>query len=174
MLSKLRPERNGRHFANDIIKCIFFIENVCNLMQISPKYFSKRSKWKYVILSEAKNLEFRTNCFNIIWVRSRKGDCLVTAKPGNKTDIPMWPGPYLLKTWVFASPSYTGHWLYKIRICIISTTRTYRPNDKLLKKLKISNWDWHTHTEFLDVRGGVIEPMELLSPGVKGISCIAT
>ena len=45
----------------------FFADNACDIMQKSPKYFPKiqienmSSIWQYVILSEAENLEFRTN-----------------------------------------------------------------------------------------------------------------
>ena len=47
---------------------------------------------------------------NYIWVRSRRGGCLVTwfcyqliAKPGNKTAAPSWPDPYLdnpIEIWI--------------------------------------------------------------------------
>ena len=31
----LKPRQNGRHFADDILKCIFFIENILNSIHIS-------------------------------------------------------------------------------------------------------------------------------------------
>ena len=34
----LRSRQDGRHFADDIFKCIFFTENCCILIQFSPKY----------------------------------------------------------------------------------------------------------------------------------------
>ena len=37
-LNTLRPRQDGRHFAHDIFKCIFFNENSCILIQISLKY----------------------------------------------------------------------------------------------------------------------------------------
>ena len=38
----LRPGQNGRHFADDIFKCIFFNENVWIPIKISLKFVSKR------------------------------------------------------------------------------------------------------------------------------------
>ena len=37
----LRPRQNGRHFADDIFKCIFVIENVWILIKISLKFVPK-------------------------------------------------------------------------------------------------------------------------------------
>ena len=34
----LRPEQNGHHSADDILKCIFLNENVCILMKISLEF----------------------------------------------------------------------------------------------------------------------------------------
>ena len=34
----VKPEQNGRHFADDIFNLIFFNENCCNLIQISLKF----------------------------------------------------------------------------------------------------------------------------------------
>ena len=40
-VNTLRPRQNGRHFANDIFKCIFFNENVWIPIKISMKFVSK-------------------------------------------------------------------------------------------------------------------------------------
>ena len=40
-VSTLRPRQNGRHFADDIFKCIFLNENVCISLKISLKFVSK-------------------------------------------------------------------------------------------------------------------------------------
>ena len=41
LLNTLRPRQNGRHFADDIFKRIFFNENVWILLKISLKFVSK-------------------------------------------------------------------------------------------------------------------------------------
>ena len=41
--SILGPEQEGRHFANDIFKCIFLYENYHILIQILLKFVSKNS-----------------------------------------------------------------------------------------------------------------------------------
>ena len=40
-LNTLRPRQDGRHFADDIFKCIFFNENCCILIKFSLKYVRK-------------------------------------------------------------------------------------------------------------------------------------
>ena len=40
-VNTLRPRQNGRHFADDIFKCIFFNENVWILIKISLKFVPK-------------------------------------------------------------------------------------------------------------------------------------
>ena len=40
-INTLRPRQNGRHFADDIFKCIFVNENVCILIKISLKFVPK-------------------------------------------------------------------------------------------------------------------------------------
>ena len=37
-INKLRPRKNGRHFADDLFKCIFLDENVRNSIEISLKF----------------------------------------------------------------------------------------------------------------------------------------
>ena len=37
----LRPRQNGRHFPDDILKCIFLNENVWILIKISLKFIPK-------------------------------------------------------------------------------------------------------------------------------------
>ena len=37
----LRPRQNGRHFADDILKCIFLNENVWIPIEISLKFIPK-------------------------------------------------------------------------------------------------------------------------------------
>ena len=41
-VNTLRPRQNGRHFADDILKCIFLNENVWILIEISLKFVSRR------------------------------------------------------------------------------------------------------------------------------------
>ena len=41
LLNTLRPRQNGRHFADDIFKCIFLNENVWIPIQISLKFVPK-------------------------------------------------------------------------------------------------------------------------------------
>ena len=38
MINTLRPRQNGRHFPDDIFKCIFLNENVWILINISLKF----------------------------------------------------------------------------------------------------------------------------------------
>ena len=38
LINTLRPRENGRHFPDDIFKCIFLIENVWISIKISPKF----------------------------------------------------------------------------------------------------------------------------------------
>ena len=40
-INTLRPRQDGRHFANDIFKCIFLNENVWILIKISLKFIAK-------------------------------------------------------------------------------------------------------------------------------------
>ena len=40
-LNTLRPKQNGRHFADDIFKCIFLIENEWMSLEISLKFILK-------------------------------------------------------------------------------------------------------------------------------------
>ena len=40
-LNTLRPRQNGRHFPDDIFKCIFLTENVCISIKISLKFAPK-------------------------------------------------------------------------------------------------------------------------------------
>ena len=40
-LTSLRPRQNGRHFADDIFKCIFLNENAWISLKISLKFFPK-------------------------------------------------------------------------------------------------------------------------------------
>ena len=40
-VNTLRPRQNGRHFADDLLKCIFLNENLCNSIQISLKFVPK-------------------------------------------------------------------------------------------------------------------------------------
>ena len=40
-INTLRPRQNGRHFADDIFKCIFLNENVLIPIKISLKYVPK-------------------------------------------------------------------------------------------------------------------------------------
>ena len=42
-LNTLRPRQDGRYFADDIFKCIFFNENGCILIKFSLKYVRKGS-----------------------------------------------------------------------------------------------------------------------------------
>ena len=42
-LNTLRPNQNGRHFADDILKCIFLNENTWILIEISLKFVPKGS-----------------------------------------------------------------------------------------------------------------------------------
>ena len=42
-LNTLRPRQDGRYFADDIFKCIFFNENGCILIKCSLKYVRKGS-----------------------------------------------------------------------------------------------------------------------------------
>ena len=41
LLNTLRPRRNGRHFADDIFKCIFLNENIRISIEISLKFVPK-------------------------------------------------------------------------------------------------------------------------------------
>ena len=41
LVNTLRPRQNGRHFADDVFKCIFLNENVWILLKISLKFVSK-------------------------------------------------------------------------------------------------------------------------------------
>ena len=41
VLNTLRPRQNGRHFADDVFKCIFLNGNVWILLKISLKYVPK-------------------------------------------------------------------------------------------------------------------------------------
>ena len=41
LLNTLRPRQNGRHFADDILKCIFVNENVWIQIEISLKFIPK-------------------------------------------------------------------------------------------------------------------------------------
>ena len=41
LINALRPRQNGRHFADDILKCIFLIENIWNSINISLKFVRK-------------------------------------------------------------------------------------------------------------------------------------
>ena len=43
ILNTLRPRQDGRYFADDIFKCIFFNENGCILIKSSLKYVRKGS-----------------------------------------------------------------------------------------------------------------------------------
>ena len=43
VLSTLGPRQDGRYFADDIFKCIFFNENGCILIKFSLKYVRKGS-----------------------------------------------------------------------------------------------------------------------------------
>ena len=43
ILNTLRPRRDGRHFADNILTCIFFNENGCILIRFSLKYVHKGS-----------------------------------------------------------------------------------------------------------------------------------
>ena len=40
-INRLRPRENGRHFADDILKCIFLTENVWIPIEISLKFVPK-------------------------------------------------------------------------------------------------------------------------------------
>ena len=40
-INTLRPRQNGRHFADDILKCIFWNENVTIPIEISLKFVPK-------------------------------------------------------------------------------------------------------------------------------------
>ena len=40
-INKLRPRQNGRHFADDILKCIFLNENIWIPIKISLKFVPK-------------------------------------------------------------------------------------------------------------------------------------
>ena len=46
-LTTLRPIQNGRHFPDDIFKCIFFNENVQISIMISLKFVPKWSNQQY-------------------------------------------------------------------------------------------------------------------------------
>ena len=41
MLTRLTPKQNGRHFPDDIFRCIFMNENLCILIQFSLKLVPK-------------------------------------------------------------------------------------------------------------------------------------
>ena len=41
MINTLMPRQNGRHFADDIFKCIFLIENIWNSINISLRFVRK-------------------------------------------------------------------------------------------------------------------------------------
>ena len=41
LVNAFRPRQNGRHFADDIFKCIFLNENIWISIQISPKFVPK-------------------------------------------------------------------------------------------------------------------------------------
>ena len=38
LVNTLRPRQNGRHFADDVLKCIFFNENALISLKISLKF----------------------------------------------------------------------------------------------------------------------------------------
>ena len=46
----LRPRQNGRHFADDILKCIFLNENVWIRIEISLKFVPKGPIDKFAAL----------------------------------------------------------------------------------------------------------------------------
>ena len=41
IFNTLRPRQDGRHFPENIFKCIFFNENGCIVIKISLKYVRK-------------------------------------------------------------------------------------------------------------------------------------
>ena len=41
IVNTLRPRQNGRHFADDILRCIFLNENIWISIEISLKFFPK-------------------------------------------------------------------------------------------------------------------------------------
>ena len=43
----LRPRQDGRHFADDILKCIFLNEDVWIANEISLKFVPKGPNWQY-------------------------------------------------------------------------------------------------------------------------------
>ena len=42
-INTLRSRQNGRHFSDDILKCIFFYENICISTKFSLKFVAKSS-----------------------------------------------------------------------------------------------------------------------------------
>ena len=40
-VNTLKPRQNGRHFPDDIFKCIFLNENIWTLIEISPEFVPK-------------------------------------------------------------------------------------------------------------------------------------
>ena len=55
-VNSLRPRQNGRHFADDIFKCIFLNENVWIPIKISLKFVPKGPINKYSSISSDNGL----------------------------------------------------------------------------------------------------------------------
>ena len=63
----LRLRQNGRHFPDDIFKCIFLNENVWILIMISLKFVPKdSSNWQYSSIGLDNDMEL-SRCQAIIW-----------------------------------------------------------------------------------------------------------
>ena len=65
------PGQNGRHFADDIFKCIFLNENLCILIQISLKFVSKGpidNKWALVqVMAWRRTATSAVHTFHHAW-----------------------------------------------------------------------------------------------------------
>ena len=48
MINLPPPEQNGRHFVDDIFRCVFVDEKFCILIKISLKFVPIDSKWALV------------------------------------------------------------------------------------------------------------------------------
>ena len=55
-INRLTPRQNGRHFPDDIFKCIFLNENVGILITISLKFFTKWANHQYSSICSDKDL----------------------------------------------------------------------------------------------------------------------
>ena len=124
-VNTLRPRQDGRHFADDIFKCIFFNENVSIAIRISLKFVPKGPINNNLALVQ-------------IMAWRRPGDkplsepMMVSLPTHICVTLPQWVNQKSLDLWIgiLTSKKAISRWVVGIRLGYDSLSQSYMVQNK--------------------------------------------